>query len=243
MVKSFKPYDHRISAKLPEWRACYKQKRNNKSPRDNFPFARIHSYAMSPRMVTIYGIQKRKKKFWYNPNSGILWTMVWERSNKRDWDLHLKDGLFKSFYLCTHRHCLPDVSTNQFTCHAIFTNWNSPHMQACVAIILPCSFSKVTHPKFASYCLSDYDPFTIRFVCTLSERLKTIMGLICRVKYFSINGFMTCKIIFVIFFLLKKCLDTILSVYWKNRLILLIFKTWEINSAHLKLKGSIALIG
>ena len=158
--------------------------------------------------------------------------MVWERSNKRDWDLHLKDGLFRSLYLCTHCHCLPDVSTNRFTCHAIFTNWNSPHMQAYVAIILPCSFSKVTHPKF-----------TIRFVCTLSERLKTIMGLICRVKYFSINGFMTCKIIFVIFFLLKKCLDTILSVYWKNRLILLIFKTWEINSAHLKLKGSIALIG
>ena len=136
--------------------------------------------------------------------------MVWERSNKRDWDLHLKVGLFRSLYLCIHCHCLPNVSTNRFTCHIIFTNWNSPHMQACVAIILPCSFSQVTHPNFASYCLPDYDPFTFRFICTLSER-KTLMGLICRVKYFSINGFMyfsingfmTCKIIFVIFFIEK----------------------------------------
>ena len=133
---------------------------------------------MSPRMVTIYGIRSKKEKkklIQSKLRYPMVWErsipMVWERSNKRDWDLHLKAGLFRSLYLCIHCHCLPDVSTNQFTCHIIFTNWNSPHMQACVAIILPCSFSQVTHPNFASYCLPDYDPFTFRFVCTLSKRL------------------------------------------------------------------------
>ena len=105
--------------------------------------------------------------------------MVWERSNKRDWDLHLKAGLFRSLYLCTHCHCLPDVSTNQL-----------PLPSRC-------------------FDQSVYIPIETHLICKI-WKTKTIMGLIFRVKYFSINGFMTCKIIFVTFFLLKKCLDTIL---------------------------------
>ena len=133
---------------------------------------------MSQRMVTIYGIRSKKEKkklIQSKLRYPMVWErsihMVWERSNKRDWDLHLKAGLFRSLYLCTHCHYLFDVSTNRLTCHVIFTNWNSPHMQSCVAIILPCSFSQVTHPNFSSYCLPDYDPFTFHFVCTLSKRL------------------------------------------------------------------------
>ena len=88
MVKSFKPYDHRISAKLPEWRACYKQKRNNKSLRDNFPFARIHSYAMSPRMVTIYGIQKRKKKF-DTIQTQVSYGLWYEKDLKKEIEIYI----------------------------------------------------------------------------------------------------------------------------------------------------------
>ena len=68
-------------------------------------------------------VSKKEKKNLIQ--SKLKYPMVWERSNKRDWDLHLKAGLFRSLYLCTHCHYLFDVSTNRLTCHVIFTNWNS----------------------------------------------------------------------------------------------------------------------
>ena len=162
--------------------------------------------------------KKEKKKL---IQSKLRYPMVWERSNKRDWDLHLKAGLFRSLYLCTHCHYFPDVLNNRLP----LPSWCFDQ-----SVYMPHYIHQLKLTSYASLC-SHYStllllashtpqlclllptglwPIHLSFCVYPIWKTKTIMGLICRVKYFSINGFMTCKIIFVIFFLLKKCLNTIL---------------------------------